>query len=101
MRLVQWPTVWCINHREFIWRFLTDEASVISGSMGLMPSASVGDTLLHYMSLHGIPTSNRFKYCKSVSDCAISGNDVWRCLWLTEEAAAIRAVVNKSLEKGL
>jgi 3-isopropylmalate dehydrogenase len=32
---------------------LTDEASVISGSMGLMPSASVGEHTSLYEPIHG------------------------------------------------
>jgi 3-isopropylmalate dehydrogenase len=31
----------------------------------------------------------------------IGSHDVWRCFWLHEEAATIRAAVNKSLEQGI
>jgi hypothetical protein len=31
----------------------------------------------------------------------IGSHDVWRCFWLHEEAATIRAAVNKSLNKAL
>ena len=43
MRLVQWPNSYDVLVTENLFGdILTDEASVISGSMGLMPSASVG-----------------------------------------------------------
>jgi 3-isopropylmalate dehydrogenase len=43
MRLVQWPNSYDVLITENLFGdILTDEASVISGSMGLMPSASVG-----------------------------------------------------------
>jgi isocitrate/isopropylmalate dehydrogenase len=44
MRLVQWPNSYDVLITENLFGdILTDEASVISGSMGLMPSASVGE----------------------------------------------------------
>jgi 3-isopropylmalate dehydrogenase len=52
MRLVQWPIHDVLITENLFGDILTDEASVISGSMGLMPSASVGDTL-HYEPIHG------------------------------------------------
>ena len=43
MRLVQWPTNYDVLITENLFGdILTDEASVISASMGLMPSASIG-----------------------------------------------------------
>ena len=43
MRLVQWPNSYDVLITENLFGdILTDEASVISGYMGLMPSASVG-----------------------------------------------------------
>jgi hypothetical protein len=50
---------------------LTDEASVISGSMGLMPSASVGEHTLYEPISWFLSTSYWFKYCKSISDSII------------------------------
>ena len=43
MRLVQWPNSYDVLITENLFGdILTDEASVISGSMGLMPSAYIG-----------------------------------------------------------
>jgi 3-isopropylmalate dehydrogenase len=48
--VVQWPNSYDVLITENLFGdILTDEASVISGSMGLMPSASVENILL-YMS---------------------------------------------------
>ena len=47
MRLVQWPNSYDVLITSNLFGdILTDEASVISGSMGLMPSASVGSKTL-------------------------------------------------------
>ena len=54
MRLVQWPNSYDVLITENLFGdILTDEASVISGSMGLMPSASVGDKNSLYEPIHG------------------------------------------------
>ena len=54
MRLVQWPNSYDVLITENLFGdILTDEASVISGSMGLMPSASVGEKTSLYEPIHG------------------------------------------------
>ena len=54
MRLVQWPNSYDVLITENLFGdILTDEASVISGSMGLMPSASVGDNAALFEPIHG------------------------------------------------
>ena len=54
MRLVQWPKSYDVLITENLFGdILTDEASVISGSMGLMPSASVGLETSLYDPIHG------------------------------------------------
>ena len=54
MRLVQWPNSYDVLITENLFGdILTDEASVISGSMGLMPSASVGLKTSLYEPIHG------------------------------------------------
>jgi 3-isopropylmalate dehydrogenase len=53
-RLVQWPNSYDVLITENLFGdILTDEASVISGSMGLMPSASVGEHTSLYEPIHG------------------------------------------------
>ena len=54
MRLVQWPNSYDVLITSNLFGdILTDEASVISGSMGLMPSASVGSNNALYEPIHG------------------------------------------------
>ena len=54
MRLVQWPKNYDVLVTENLFGdILTDEASVITGSMGLMPSASIGNENSLYEPIHG------------------------------------------------
>jgi 3-isopropylmalate dehydrogenase len=54
MRLIQWPSSYDVLITSNLFGdILTDEASVISGSMGLMPSASVGLDNALYEPIHG------------------------------------------------
>ena len=54
MRLVQWPNTYDVMITENLFGdILTDEASVISGSMGLMPSASIGVHTSLFEPIHG------------------------------------------------
>lgn len=54
MRLVQWPNSYDVLITENLFGdILTDEASVISGSMGLMPSASMGSKIALFEPIHG------------------------------------------------
>ena len=53
MRLVQWPNSYDVLITENLFGdILTDEASVISGSMGLMPSASIGEDIGLFEPIH-------------------------------------------------
>ena len=52
--LVQWPNSYDVLITENLFGdILTDEASVISGSMGLMPSASLGEKTSLFEPIHG------------------------------------------------
>ncbi len=54
MRLIQWPTSFDVMVTENMFGdILTDEASVITGSMGLLPSASVGIHTSVFEPIHG------------------------------------------------
>ena len=54
MRLIQWPSKYDVLVTSNLFGdILTDEASVISGSMGLMPSASIGAKNALYEPIHG------------------------------------------------
>ncbi len=102
MRLVQWPNSYDVLITENLFGdILTDEASVISGSMGLMPSASVGDKTSLYEPIHGsypqAAGKNIANPLATVLSAAMMFEDAFD---LKDEAEAIRKVVNKSLDKG-
>ena len=103
MRLVQWPNSYDVLITENLFGdILTDEASVISGSMGLMPSASVGEKTSLYEPIHGsYPQATGMDIANplaTVLSAAMMFEDAFK---LTDEAKAIRDVVNKSLAEGI
>ena len=103
MRLVQWPNSYDVLITENLFGdILTDEASVISGSMGLMPSASVGEKTSLYEPIHGsYPQATGLDIANplaTILSAAMMFEDAFN---LKEEAEAIKNVVNKSLEKGI
>ena len=100
MRLVQWPKSYDVLITENLFGdILTDEASVISGSMGLMPSASVGLETSLYEPIHGSYPQAAGKDIANplatILSAAMMFEDAFK---LNEEAKLIRDVVNLSLE---
>lgn len=103
MRLVQWPKSYDVLITENLFGdILTDEASVISGSMGLMPSASVGAEVSLFEPIHGSYPQAAGKNIANPLATVLSAAMMFETgLGLHEEGAAIRAVVNKSLAEGI
>lgn len=103
MRLVQWPSSYDVMITENLFGdILTDEASVISGSMGLMPSSSIGVHTSLFEPIHGSYPQAAGKDIANplatVLSAAMMFEDAFN---LKEEAAVIRSVVNKSLSEGV
>ena len=103
MRLVQWPNSYDVLITENLFGdILTDEASVISGSMGLMPSASVGEKTSLYEPIHGSYPQAAGKDIANplatVLSAAMMFEDAFN---LKEEAQTIRSIVEKSIEEGI
>ncbi|KAB7530843.1 3-isopropylmalate dehydrogenase [Flagellimonas olearia] len=102
MRLVQWPKAYdVIITANLFGDILTDEASVISGSMGLMPSSSVGSKVSLYEPIHGSYPQAAGKNIANPLATVLSAAMLFEDLNLADEAEAIRAVVNKSLAEGV
>ncbi len=102
MRLVQWPNAYDVLITENLFGdILTDEASVISGSMGLMPSASIGDSIGLYEPIHGSYPQAAGKDIANPLATVLSAAMMFEDFDLMDEAAAIRDVVNRSLEEGI
>lgn len=103
MRLVQWPNSYDVLITENLFGdILTDEASVISGSMGLMPSASVGTDNQLFEPIHGsYPQATGLDIANPLATVLSAAMMFEMAFGLTEEAEAIKAVVNKSLAEGI
>jgi 3-isopropylmalate dehydrogenase len=102
MRLVQWPKSYDVLITENLFGdILTDEASVISGSMGLMPSASVGARIALYEPIHGSYPQAAGKNIANPLATVLSAAMMFEGFDLQEEGKAIRKAVNSSLEAGV
>ncbi len=102
MRLVQWPNSYDVLITENLFGdILTDEASVISGSMGLMPSASVGTENALYEPIHGSFPQATGKGIANPLATVLSAAMMFEMSFnLQEEGALIRKVVDQSLAEG-
>jgi 3-isopropylmalate dehydrogenase len=81
---------------------LTDEASMLAGSMGMLPSASVNDgTVGLYEPIHGsapdIAGQDKANPCATILSAAML---LRHSLGLNEEAQAIEAAVDSALRAG-
>ena len=103
MRLVQWPNTYDVLITENLFGdILTDEASVISGSMGLMPSASVGTENSLYEPIHGsFPQATGLGIANPLATVLSAAMMFEMSFGLTEEGALIRKVVDQSLAAGI
>ena len=103
MRLVQWPNSYDVLITENLFGdILTDEASVISGSMGLMPSASVGTDIGLYEPIHGSFPQAAGKNIANPLATVLSAAMMFEMSFgLQQEGALIRKVVDQSLVEGI
>jgi len=102
MRLVQWPNSYDVLITENLFGdILTDEASVISGSMGLMPSASVGEENALYEPIHGsYPQATGLNIANPLATVLSAAMMFEMSFDLHEEGALIREVVEQALKEG-
>lgn len=102
MRLVQWPNSYDVLITENLFGdILTDEASVISGSMGLMPSASLGANIGLFEPIHGsYPQATGLNIANPMATI-LSAAMMFENFGLLDEGKAIRNAVNNALEKGI
>ncbi|AUP77326.1 3-isopropylmalate dehydrogenase [Flavivirga eckloniae] len=102
MRLVQWPNSYDVLITENLFGdILTDEASVISGSMGLMPSASLGSDIGLFEPIHGSYPQAAGKNIANPMATVLSAAMMFENFGLQEEGKAIREAVNKALNEGI
>ncbi len=102
MRLVQWPNSYDVLITENLFGdILTDEASVISGSMGLMPSASMGAEIALFEPIHGsYPQATGLNIANPMAT-VLSAAMMFESFGLAEEGKAMRDAVNKALTAGV
>lgn len=103
MRLIQWPKSYDVLITENLFGdILTDEASVISGSMGLMPSASLGSDTKLFEPIHGSYPQAAGKNIANPLATVLSAAMMFEYAFdLQEESKAISDAVNRSLEEGI
>ena len=79
---------------------LSDEASVLAGSLGLLPSASVGNTAALFEPIHGSYPQAKGKDIANPMGSILSTAMLLDHFGLTEEAASVRTAVDWCLNNG-
>ncbi len=80
---------------------LSDEASVITGSLGMLPSASIGDKTALYEPIHGsYPKATGLNTANPIGTILSAAMMLERSFGMTEESKAIYLAVEKVLEEG-
>ncbi len=102
MRIIQWPSSFDVMVTENMFGdILTDEASVITGSMGLLPSASVGLHTSVFEPIHGSYPQAAGKNIANPLATVLSAALMFEYAFgMMEEGALIRQAVAASMEAG-
>jgi len=103
MRIIQWPKSFDVLVTENLFGdILTDEASVISGSMGLLPSASIGLHTSVFEPIHGSYPQAAGKNIANPAATILSAAMMFEYAFnLIEEGAFIREAIDHSIEQGI
>ena len=103
MKIIQNPSHFDVIVTENMFGdILTDEASVITGSLGLLPSASVGVHTSLFEPIHGsYPQAAGRDIANPVATILSAAMMFEYAFSLSEEGAAIRRAVSRSLEDGV
>lgn len=80
---------------------LTDEASVIGGSLGMLPSASLGPRYALFEPIHGSYPQAAGRNTANPMATILSAAMMLEHLGMGAEGAAVRAAVEKALENGV
>jgi 3-isopropylmalate dehydrogenase len=103
MRIIQWPEGFDVMVTENMFGdILTDEASVISGSMGLMPSASIGVHTSVFEPIHGSYPQAAGKNIANPVGTILSAAMMFEYAFkLNDESNIIKEAVDASLAQGI
>jgi len=100
MQLIQWPAKFDVIVTENMFGdILSDEASVLTGSLGLLPSASVGLSTSVFEPIHGSYPQAAGKNIANPLGTILSAAMMLDLAFnLKEEAEAVKKAVEKSIE---
>jgi len=103
MQIIQWPKRFDVIVTENMFGdILTDEASVITGSLGLLPSASIGLHTSVFEPIHGSYPQAAGKNIANPVATVLSAALMFEYAFkLNEEAGMIRQAVDASLKEGI
>lgn len=103
MRIIQWPTSFDVMVTENMFGdILTDEASVITGSLGMLPSASIGLHTSVFEPIHGSYPQAAGKNIANPLATILSAALMFEYAFgLMEEGRVIRDAVDASMVAGI
>jgi 3-isopropylmalate dehydrogenase len=103
MRIIQWPKSFDVLVTENMFGdILTDEASVITGSLGMLPSASIGIHTSVFEPIHGSYPQAAGKDIANPLAMVLSAALMFEYAFnLQEEGKLIREAVTASMEAGI
>ena len=103
MRMIQWPKSFDVIVTENMFGdILTDEGSVITGSLGMLPSASIGVYTSVFEPIHGsYPQAAGKNIANPLATILSAAMMLEYAFGLKEEARLIREAVNASIEIGI
>jgi len=101
MQIIQWPAKFDVMVTGNLFGdVLTDEASVITGSLGLLPSASIGKLTSVFEPIHGSYPQAKGKNIANPLGTILSVAMMYEYAFkLNEEAALIREAVAQSMDE--
>ena len=101
MQMIQWPSNFDVVLTENMFGdIISDEASVLTGSMGLLPSASVGANTSMFEPIHGSYPQAAGKNIANPLATILSVAMLLDSLDMNEAANSVRKAVEKSLSDG-
>lgn len=103
MRIIQWPKSFDVMVTENMFGdILTDEASVITGSLGMLPSASIGLHTSVFEPIHGSYPQAAGKNIANPLATILSAALMFEYAFgLNEEGRLIRQAVDASMKEGI
>lgn len=102
MQLIQYPKHFdVVLTNNMFGDILSDEASVIAGSMGLLPSASIGLHTSMFEPIHGSYPQAAGKDVANPMAAILSAAMLLDSLEMNEEATVVRKAVQEVLEAGI